>query len=121
MNNMFSKKFQDDLFKKKYDSMKQLDRIELQNNEILFNNNGSSDECYIVGVIAFFFSLSFTANYMYLFSLGLNSFIHIEMAKSFAIIGVIFLILHFIVYLLRKGNIMKFIKEREKFLEEHTK
>ena len=119
---MFSKKYQEELFEKKYNSMKQSDRIEFQNKDIIHQNyNNTNGTFYILTFISWLFCLSTMTNYMYLLQLGVNSISHLELARVFGIIGFVFFVFYllevFSYYVTRYNH----IKSREKFLEEHSK
>ena len=119
---MFSKKYQEELFEKKYNSMKQMDRIELQNREIIYqNNNNRNSTFYILTFISWFFCLSIMTNYMYLLQLGINSIAHLELGRVFAIMGLVFFVLYISEIFTYCRNKYNNIKSREKFLEEHIK
>ena len=119
---MFSRKFQKELYQNKYNSMKQLDRIEFQNRELIFNNNQSSgDSYYILSFISIFFSISFITNYIYLASLGVISTIHLSMGRISAMIGLYFMAFYFIILLINTALKSRHKTNQEKFLEEHSK
>lgn len=119
---MFSRKYQEELFEKKYNSMKQMDRLEFQNNKIIYDNkNDTSYEFYILTFISLFFSIGFVANYIYLAQLGINSIAHIAMGRIFATFSIVFFAFHIIQLFFNSLNKYKNMKSQEKFLEEHTK
>ncbi len=104
-NNMFSQKYRDEVIKDLFESMEQLDRIELQNISIQQKQEINlwkyvQSTFLIVNFVSMSFLIYFSGTFMHLLSLGLYSEIHRQSALFFFMIFVISAL--FILYLFFK-------------------
>lgn len=110
------------LVKKKVDSMKQLDRIELQNKVIIQQNSLPSGDLFgIVGLISLVSVIGYSYIIPYLASYGIDTYYHVRALGDILIVSVLCLLLYFLMMIFRISMKNKFHKENEDFIEGHSK
>lgn len=109
------------LVKKKVDSMKQLDRIELQNRVIIQQNALPSGDMFgIVGFISLISAIGYSYIIPYLASYGIETYYHTRALTDILVVSGIGFLFYFLVLILRISMKNKFHKENEDFIEGHS-
>ena len=123
---MFSKKYQEELFEKKYNSMKQMDRLEFRNMKLSQGNQLIVSSISIMtfgllAIIAEFFAVAAATSLANLkdYSLDTHNALTYLSGMSFLSFLCILAAMVFTIIMIRAFT--KSQIENEKFLEEHTK
>ncbi len=123
---MFSKKYQEELFQKKYNSMKQMDRLEFQNNLNIQGQLFMVGACFLslaLGLlfVSFLFFISADASYNNLKDYGFDTsnILPYYLTSGFSVL--LFTVATVIYWRRINKNEEEDNIKNEKFLEEHTK